>query len=535
VHYQWFHDGEELAGATASSLVLTDVLEKDAGGYTVTVFDAAGATVSARAHLQVDFPAAIFQHPVDTTVTEGQSATLLVDGCGGVPVSYQWKKEGMDILGATNATLDFPVTEDADTGTYTVALTSDLGTVTSLPAELLILIKPAFTSHPQSQTAVEGDTVVLSTTVSGTTPFGYRWRRNGRTVVPFEEGQPTLTLTNVQMTDAGRYTVVVTNRAILSGVLSKTGQLTVLEDTDGDRLPDIWEEANGYDPDTPGDGEKDVDGDGMTAREEYVAGTDPNDETSYLNLDQVTRDEGITQIEFLAVSNKSYTVQFKESAGHGVWTRLADVLAGPSNYVQTVIDDYPANTERIYRLLTPMHVPPPAPGPVILLSPRSQSVYADSDVMLSVEAFGAEPLTYRWRFNERNIPGATEALLSLPDVQTNAVGTYAVVVEDENGSVTSQPADLVVLVPPVISSQPQSQTVGAGQAVTFRVGATGFEPLSYWWYFNGARIPDQKSSELRLSAVTADDAGSYSVVVRHETPFGPAAVWSDAAVLDVTR
>jgi CBS domain containing-hemolysin-like protein len=354
------------------------------------------------------------------------------------------------------------------------------------------MIKPDFLTSPQTQTAVEGDTVTLSATVSGTPPFGYRWRRNGRTVVSFEAGGPTLTLTNVQLTDAGRYTVVVTNGARLAGVLSGSGILTVLEDTDGDRLPDVWEIANGLDPEQPGDGVKDLDGDSLTAREEYVAGTDPKDEGSYLRIAEVVRGLDQTEVTFESVSNKNYTVQFKESPSEGLWTRLVDVLASPSNHLRTVVDPYPPTEERIYRLLTPMHVPPPPPGPVILLSPRSQTVYNGSDVRFGVDVFGAEPLSYRWRFNDSAIQGATQPQLEVRVVQTNNIGSYTVSVSDADGSITSQPAELVVLVPPVIVTQPESQSVPAGASVTFRVEATGFEPLSYWWYFNGVPLLEQR-------------------------------------------
>lgn len=48
------------------------------------------------------------------------------------------------------------------------------------------------------------------------------------------------------------------------------------EDTDGDGIPDDWEEENGMDPTDPDDAQADADGDGLTNKGEYEAGTDPN-------------------------------------------------------------------------------------------------------------------------------------------------------------------------------------------------------------------------------------------------------------------
>ena len=90
-----------------------------------------------------------------------------------------------------------------------------------------------------------------SRTIAGarTPPLGYRWRHGGSTIVQL--GGPSLTLTNVQLTNAGNYNVIITNAASPGGIISVNAPLTVLVDTDGDRMPDIWVTANGFDPNDP--------------------------------------------------------------------------------------------------------------------------------------------------------------------------------------------------------------------------------------------------------------------------------------------
>ncbi len=66
--------------------------------------------------------------------------------------------------------------------------------------------------------------------------------------------------------------------------------------------------------------------------------------------------------------------------------------------------------------------------------------------------------------------------------------------------------------PPVISAQPQGQTVIAGQSATFTVTATG-TALSYQWRFNSSPIAGATGSSFMTNNVQIGSAGSYSVVI----------------------
>lgn len=85
--------------------------------------------------------------------------------------------------------------------------------------------------------------------------------------------------------------------------------LTLGVDSDGDGLPDAWELANGLNPNDPNDANGDADGDGISNRNEYLAGTyafDPNDG---FRLSLVGVNAGQSQLEFLAISGRTYTIQ----------------------------------------------------------------------------------------------------------------------------------------------------------------------------------------------------------------------------------
>ena len=85
-------------------------------------------------------------------------------------------------------------------------------------------------------------------------------------------------------------------------------------------------------------------------------------------------------------------------------------------------------------------------------------------------------------------------------------------------------------VPPSISQQPQSQTVPAGNSVTFSVVAWGTDPLSYQWYKDNASISGATDASLTLDTVSQGDAGDYDCVITND--FG--SVISDVASLAIT-
>jgi hypothetical protein len=136
-----------------------------------------------------------------------------------------------------------------------------------------------------------------------------------------------------------------------------------------------------------------------------------------------------------------------------------------------------------------------------------------------VVARGFEPLSYRWFFNgypltdSARVLGATNASLTIAQVQFSDIGKYSVIVSNGLGVAQSTGAELTVVSPPVITLQPVDGTGLAGTNITLSAAAIGTPPLSYQWLFEGTPIASATSPWLNLNNAQASQSGNYSLLV----------------------
>jgi len=137
-------------------------------------------------------------------------------------------------------------------------------------------------------------------------------------------------------------------------------------------------------------------------------------------------------------------------------------------------------------------------------------VYEAENVTLSVTAAGLAPLAYRWTKNGTNISGASARTYSLPSVGLSDNGTYAVIVTNTIGAVTSSVTLTVVGSAPTIITQPASVTAYVGNTATFSVGAGGSLPRTYQWKHGTSPIAGATTASLILPNIQWAAAGSYT-------------------------
>jgi hypothetical protein len=476
--YQWMFNGNNLFGATGSSLTLNNVQPTDAGGYSVLITNSQGSITSAVATLTVLVPPAITLQPQSLTNVLGSPASFNAAASGTAPLSYQWMLNGASIPGATTTSFALASVQATDAGNYTFVASNSAGSATSAVAVLTVLVPPSFVVQPQSRTNIAGTLATFSGSVSGTAPLSYRWQFNGANIAGATT--PSLFLSNVQPSDAGSYTLSVTNAA--GAITSSVATLTVL-------VPPA-----------------------ITAQ--------PQSRTNLLGT------TATFSVLATGTAPLNYQWRFNNSdlpGANGTSLVLNSVQSSDAGNYSVVITNSGGSITSAVAVLTVWVVPS------IVVQPQSRTNVLGTTATFSVSAVGTAPLVYQWLFNGTIISGATSSSLNLPNVQPGNTGSYTVLITNQAGSVTSAPAVLTVIVPPSFVTQPLSRTNLVGTVATFSGSATGTAPLAYQWQLNGVALSGATSSDLTLGSVQPGDAGSYTLVVTNSA----GSITSAVAVLTV--
>ena len=168
-------------------------------------------------------------------------------------------------------------------------------------------------------------------------------------------------------------------------------------------------------------------------------------------------------------------------------------------------------------------------APAITQQPASQTVPAGQSASFSVAADGAAPLTYQWFMNGAPA-GMNSSAFSIPQSSTAQTGAQIYVkVTNAQGSATSNIVILTVTqaaTPPVITQQPASVTVTAGQAAAFSITATGTAPLTYQWFMRATSVgtnsntysisqtaSGQNDAQIYVKATNAQGSATSNIVI----------------------
>ena len=238
-NYQWqfdgtnLTDGVQISGSTNSLLTVFNVEHANEGAYQVIVSNEYGAMTSTIASLLIDVPVQIIGQPTNDAVLSGSNASFTVTATG-VPLFYQWYfngaplTDGAKFSGSSTPTLTVINAQTANDGNYTVQVTNIISSAASSNASLTVYNPAQITSQPVSFGVPLGNNVQFTVGAAGTA-LGYQWFFNGTPLV--DEGQitgsaaPTLNIFNVQNTNYGTYTVLVSN--LLSAANSQPAYLAM--------------------------------------------------------------------------------------------------------------------------------------------------------------------------------------------------------------------------------------------------------------------------------------------------------------------
>ncbi len=136
--HQWSLDGQPLDQGDHAQLWLEGVDEGDEGAYRCTIESGGESLVSNESVLAIEEAPGISAQPASQEVTAGRAATFEVGATGAGALSYQWQRDGVEIDGATDATLVLDTVGSSDEGAYACVVSDDCGSVGSEPATLVV-------------------------------------------------------------------------------------------------------------------------------------------------------------------------------------------------------------------------------------------------------------------------------------------------------------------------------------------------------------------------------------------------------------
>ncbi len=454
---QWFRDGVAVPDANGLSLVIDPAQPSDAGTYTAVIASGGGTVTSNGALLSVSALPVITAQPLPVSVVQGSPATFTV-GATGVGLTYQWQNGTTDIPGETGPDYTIPSAMPADAGNYRCAVTNIVGTKYSNPASLTVIVPPTINTQPLDVLANAGSAASFTVDAAGG-GLSYQWQKDGLPVLGATGA--TLAFASISPTDEGDYVCAITNAAGAIATLPAT--LTIV--------------------------------------------TAP-----VLLSPPVSVTSGIGQSVSFSVAAAGAALQFQwqhdqsDIGGANASTYLiSPVGAGDAGRYRCVITNTAGSVTSSEAALTLIA------APVIDADPAPMTVNAGQSAEFTIAATGQQ-LSYQWQKNMVPIAGANTGRLIIPLAGGGDADNYRCIVSNAAGSATSNAAALTVITIPVITAQPASLSVNAGNSAAFTVSATG-PNLAFAWQRNGLPISGANAATLNIASVQAGDAGSYVCTV----------------------
>lgn len=148
----------------------------------------------------------------------------------------------------------------------------------------------------------------------------------------------------------------------------------------------------------------------------------------------------------------------------------------------------------------------PSAPPSIVQQPEPVLACSGDSVLLGVVATGPGSIQYQWYRHDQALPGETSSSLQLDNVSTNDAGIYRCAVSNAAGQIMSDGAEVALVAPPQIVSQPAGGSLCTLGTIVLDIVSQG-NSLSYQWRQNGVPIAGANDAMYQFQGV---DPGTYS-------------------------
>ena len=508
ITYQWLHDGVAIPGATQASHVIPTVNGTHEGTYQLKVQNAYGHAASRVTEFNAILPPEITVQPLDYSAITGTNLTLSVTAQSIVPLSYQWRKDGVDLNGSHGSTLTIENAQGDHNGTYSVLVSNLAGSAISRNAKLNFALpgnleefKNGLIGHwPFNGNALDQSGRNNHTTIQGGAIFGMD-REGGNNRALKLDGVNDF----ARITQLNDFNFDANTSFTLSGWVR----------TNADQNQSSWLISNHNNSSTyyqlktsPGRGWKQV--------------------TTVINRDH----NGTTLSQY---SDGKLIHTQSSVMGPSLGTELLFGASSDTNgtisYLKGNLDDIrmfnralsTAEIDRLYELDLPAL-------PIFTSNPQGLiNAQLGEQVILTATATGATD--YRWQKDGVDVSdeNSSSTSLTLTSLTLNDAGQYRLIASNVRGDVASTSGRVNIIYAPTVSTHPADANASVGSKHTFQVDANGTPTLTFQWKKNGAVIPGGTAPSYTINSLQLEDNGTYQVIVSN--PYG--SVSSSAATLNV--
>jgi len=206
--YQWYKDNQVMSSITFPSWVYPSIPAEGAGEYFLRAQNSCGTVETDRINISVTPATVITQQPLASQTLCANETLTLEAAATGSNVTYQWKKDGINVFGANGSILTINNFNSSQAGNYTCEIEGDCGGVlTTSTANVQFNSLPSFTQEPNGAEVCQGDEVnIIATAVNADT---YQWYFEGQELTGINF--PGFNFPNLQPTNAGDYVLEATN------------------------------------------------------------------------------------------------------------------------------------------------------------------------------------------------------------------------------------------------------------------------------------------------------------------------------------